>query len=748
MPLDTRESHLDYDNGNVGTGAQTGEQAMPSEFRKNPLRSIWRRRWVAVSCLIIGVMIGYLLFVTSPPVYEGRARILVSQTGPKLIQQDFAGSLGTGGATWLRTQCDLIRSPVVLHQVAETEAARQLQMFRENPELAANVRVYLQGATLATVGQLSEIITVSVRGPDPDGTAVLANLVVKAYQDFNDKLKQTSASEVLRRLREKKDENDLVLQGKYRDRLKFQRENATLSFNREVRNPVLERVGALSSALTQAELERVRTKAELDSVKSMLGDPDRVRQLLASPQYRGDGYAMRRELREMQNSLEALSGTYLPGNDRIAAQLQKMQRTKAEIENEEKSAAQAVVADIERRYAAYMQQVEQYGRWLNEEQSQVLNVNSKQADFDQIAAEISRMEKYSDQLADQMKSISLAESAGAMNVNTVEQAESNSFPVEPNRTKLLFVGAIAGLLVGAVLGLLLEFFDQRMRSAEEIKSVVGLPIMGVVPHIIQSRTQSGRGLMVHVEPMSDVAEAYRTIRTAIYFGVPGGSIKTLLITSPAPGDGKTTLAANLATAMAQAGNRVILLDCDFRKPSLHRVFEVDKHVGLSNVLAGEVTIDQATQPTRVSGLSIVPCGPIPANPSEILNSQAFLDLLESLGKAYDLVLIDSPPVLPVTDARVLAASCDGVLLALRAEKTTRSAAVSARDQLASVGGRVLGLVVNDVSRRRGVYSSYYADEGRYAYYHYGPRRAARAPGAAPANGDGVPATPPESPSAG
>jgi capsular exopolysaccharide synthesis family protein len=500
-------------------------------------------------------------------------------------------------------------------------------------------------------------------------------------------------------------------------------------------------VAALSSALTQAELEVVKTAAERDAVKSMLTDPSRIRQLLSSPQYRGDGYTMRRELRDMQNSLEALSSTYLPGSDRLNAQLQRLERIKTEIQGEEKSAAEAVLADVERRHAAFKQQVEQYRTWLNSEQSFVLNVNSKQAEYDRLTAEINQLEKYSDQLNDQMKSIGLAESTGAGNVHVVEQATPNRMPVEPNLLKLLFMGCAAGLIFGAVAGLLLDIFDQRMRSAEEIKSVVGLPIMGVVPHIIQARTQAARGLMVHTEPMSDVAEAYRTVRTAIYFGQSGEPIKTLLITSPAPGDGKTTLAANLASAIAQAGNRVILLDCDFRKPTLHRVFEIDKKVGLSNVLSGDVSIEQATQACKVPGLHVVPCGPIPANPSEILNSQGFLELIDQLSTKYDLVLIDSPPVLPVTDARVLAASCDAVLLALRAEKTTRSAAISARDQLISVGGRVLGLVVNDVSRRRGVYSYYYADEGRYAYYHYGPRRPAQRNGSAAAT-NGAPALPP------
>lgn len=701
------------------TTALSGTETTPSAA-KNPLLSLWRRKWIAIACAIIGLVLGYVMFATSDPIYEGRAKILISQTGPKLLQQDFPGSLATG-QMWLATQCDLIRSTKILGDVAPY--ARDLPMFRTNPQLASNILGYLQGATVARQDKPnSELVSVSVRGPNSNDTAALANLVVESYERFNDELKKTSASAVLKLLGEQKQKNEDELDDKIAERLKFQQDNSSLSFNREVRNPILEKVNQLSTALTNAEIQKMSAQAEYDAVKTMLDSPEKIRQLINSSQYRGESFALRRELREMQYAMEALSGTYLPGSTAMAAKAQRMQRTKEELEAEEKAQAQAILADIERRYNAAKLEAEQCQIFLNEQQSQVLGVNVKQAEFDKIEAEIARLTRYGEQLSDQMKSISLAESTGAMNVHIVEPAKGGGGPVEPNLFKLLFMGLAGGSLVGVGLALLAELLDQRLRSADEIKQVVGLPIVGVVPHILSGRNQSERSLIVNSEPMSDVAEAYRTVRTAVYFGVRGEAIKTLLVTSPAPGDGKTTLAANLACAVAQAGNRVILLDCDFRKPSQHRVFGLDKKIGLSNVLAGEAKIEEATQKTPIANLSVVPCGPIPANPSEILNSQNFLDLLDQLSKAYDLVLIDSPPVLPVTDARVLAASVDGVILALRAEKTTRSAAMSARDQIQSVGGRILGLVVNDVSRRRGVYSYYYADEGRYSYYHYGRRK--------------------------
>jgi len=224
-----------------------------------------------------------------------------------------------------------------------------------------------------------------------------------------------------------------------------------------------------------------------------------------------------------------------------------------------------------------------------------------------------------------------------------------------------------------------------------------------------------RGQKVYLESKSVVAEAYRTIRTAVFFGAPKEGAKTILITSPAPGDGKSTLASNLAISMAQAGQKTLLIDADFRKPVQHKIFEVDDSRGVSSVLAGRDTLEQAVQPGVVDGLDIMACGPEVPNPSELLNSDIFNETLEKLKEQYDRVVVDSPPVGPVADAQILAAVCDIAVLVLRAEKSTRRQAQHARDSLLSVGAQLLGAVVNDVQQKRGQYG-YYSSYGNYGYY--------------------------------
>lgn len=295
-------------------------------------------------------------------------------------------------------------------------------------------------------------------------------------------------------------------------------------------------------------------------------------------------------------------------------------------------------------------------------------------------------------------------------IELVEPARVAKTPSYPRKHRTLAVAVVSGMLIGAGLALLRDRFDGRMRTVEEIQNIVGLPILGVVPAMTGRRTAIARAMAVHLDPRSPVAEAYRTVRTAVYFGTNGSACKTLLITSPEPGDGKTTSASNLAIAIAQTGRSVLLLDADFRKPTQHKNLDIKDAIGLSSVLANREPLENAIQQTGVEGLDILPCGPIPANPSEILNSREFGELVDTLARRYDHILFDSPPVNRVTDARILGAVCDATILVLRANQSTRKAGEHARNALMGVGARVLGAIVNSAPNSRGyeVYGgSYY-----------------------------------------
>lgn len=253
----------------------------------------------------------------------------------------------------------------------------------------------------------------------------------------------------------------------------------------------------------------------------------------------------------------------------------------------------------------------------------------------------------------------------------------------------------------------------------ETKTTAVSPPIESEGRIISAMSNAVRyGQKAHLEPKSIVAEAYRTIRTAVFFGVPQEEAQTILITSPAPGDGKSTVASNLAITMAQAGQKTLLLDADLRKPMQHNIFQIEsREEGLSNLLVGAINIEDAIRPGPVRNLDILSCGTDVPNPSEVLNSNSFAKILKDLSERYDRVIIDSPPVGPVADSQILSALCNVTLLVLRAEKSTRRQSKQARDSLLSVGGYILGAIVNDVSQKHGRYG-YYSGYGHYGYYSY------------------------------
>lgn len=363
---------------------------------------------------------------------------------------------------------------------------------------------------------------------------------------------------------------------------------------------------------------------------------------------------------------------------------------------------------------------EELARAFEEQQKLALDLNADEAEFNSLSAEVARLERLLETLDGRMKELDLAQDGSGTNTTVVEAPSASINPTKPERSKVLGMSVVAGLLLGATLVTLRELTDERLRSTDDIIATLGMPVLGMIPHMNGRQSAAIRGRKVQLEFMSDVAEAYRTLRTSIYFGTRNEPAKTLLVTSPSQGDGKSTTASNLAIAIAQAGRRTLIVDTDFRRPQLHKIFEIKDEVGLSSVLAGRETLDKAIHATGVKGLDILPCGPIPSNPSEILNSDAFAKLLMSLASRYDMVVLDSPPVSPVTDARILGAICDATLLVLKSDGSTRKAATLSADALHSVGARLLGVVCNGITRKKGS-DRYYTGYG-YGYPRPGQHR--------------------------
>jgi len=488
---------------------------------------------------------------------------------------------------------------------------------------------------------------------------------------------------------------------------------------------------------------------------------------------------LRSELKDLEVKLKNARYHCTEEHPSIRAIHVKIDHIKQQLQSQAKEFAEAYIGAMRQRWMTTKQREDELLVSFNAQREEAQSLGVKAAEYSVLQSELKRTERLCDILDDRIKELNVTEDTGALNISILEVARAADNPSKPQKTSVMTIALALGVMLGCGFALLCNWLDCRLRSIEEVSAVLGIPVLGVVPTMSEGQTiaahgqrawldfkviiagayrtigaavlggvprgktktiavkqdprhktqdprlESGvwsldeviaeRGQEVRLKPKSVVAEAYRTIRTAVFFGVPKDEAKTIVITSPAPGDGKTTLVSNLAIAMAQAGQKALILDCDFRKPMQHSIFKIDNEKGLSSVFAGSITLEKAIRRGPVEGLDLLPCGPEVPNPSELLNSKVFVEILEELSQRYDRVIIDSPPAIPVADSQILGAICDITLLVLRADRSTRSLSQRAMNSLLSIGARVLGAVVNDVSRTGGRYGYY----GDYEYYNYG-----------------------------
>jgi len=346
-----------------------------------------------------------------------------------------------------------------------------------------------------------------------------------------------------------------------------------------------------------------------------------------------------------------------------------------------------------------------------------------------------------DQLRSEYQKARVAEAVEAGQVEIVDLARQPFAPIGLGRRIQLLIGTIVGLLLGAGAAFLMERLNTAIRRREEIEAVLQIPGLGIIPRImsgadsgrrlrvgrmslplpnrmsVRSRRRNGTSLVTVSNGRSGSAEAFRTLRTNLIFSQAVQTLRVIVVTSPSPQDGKTTTVANLAVTFAQQGMRVVLVDCDLRRARLHGIFRTQREPGLTNMLLGRATTQDITRSTFVEGLSFIPAGALPPNPSELLGGDRMHEVVVSLKSEFDVVLLDTPPVHAAADSLILGKLSDGVLLVLRAGHTERASALDAIRRLTSIGVRVVGAVLNDPDQKVPQYTGY------YYYDSYGPETA-------------------------
>jgi tyrosine-protein kinase Etk/Wzc len=343
-------------------------------------------------------------------------------------------------------------------------------------------------------------------------------------------------------------------------------------------------------------------------------------------------------------------------------------------------------------------------------------VPERQIQFARIERQLEMLAELYTILQTRLKEAEVQEAIDDLSVRIVEHAIEPLEPESPKPVRNLALATVLGLVLGIVLALVREYMDRRLHSSDRIEALYGLPTMARIPGMAlgDGREDRAAALVALDDAQSVGAESFRNLRTNVRFVRKGRGADELVVTSPSPGEGKSLTAANLAITLAQQGRPTLLLDADMRRPVQHTQFDAPQVPGLSDCLLADELIDGVIRPTMLESLFVLPAGSQPPNPAELLDSPQMDRLLETLRTRYDAVIIDSPPVLAVTDSAVLAPKTDGVILVVRAEKTDRDAIALAIQQMRQVGAEVLGIVVND-AKAEGSYQSYYREyygEGR------------------------------------
>ena len=689
---------------------------------------IWRSRWIVLLCVVGAIAAGFIYVLHATPIFESSSQIYVEQSGPRIID-DVQGVM-TQSKNYLYTQAELLRSTPILSEAMNQPGIRQMATFAE----VSNPTGYLKKTLNVSVGKKDDIISVAFESPYPAEAAQLVNAIVDSYITYHSARKKTTAGEVLKILQVQKEKAFGELTTKRDALIQFQQENPALTFETRQGNIILERLARLSEALTDAELTTVEARSYYESIKAYMDDPAGLRQYIDAKRSSNMGYSGLTEIQRLTLQLdeltlqkeETLKNTKLTEDHPSVASIQrKIDIIQKRIETFDTEYAQALLAVAQQNLTTAEENEKQVQDYFEKQRADALELSEKNTQYTILKSDITRNETLCDILDDRIKEINVTEDTGALNISILEVGAPAASPVKPQKSRILAMAMVLGMMLGGGLALVRDWMDHRLRSADEISAVLGVPVLGTVPRITKAKTTADKGMLVHKKATSPTAEAYRTIRTAIFFGVPDGKAQTMVITSPAPGDGKSTMASNMAIAMAQADQKTIIIDADLRKSVQHTIFGTADQPGVTSIIAGRSGFEGCILSTDVPNLDILPAGPEVANPSEMLNSTAFKSLIQQLSQTYDRIIIDSPPVMPVTDSRILAAMADVTVLVLRAEKSTRKGSQQARDGLLSVGANLLGAVVNDVPKGKGKYGYYSSYGGGYGAYggYYGRKKA-------------------------
>ena len=702
------------------------------------LRIIMRRRWIVLGAFLTVLVSSIIFSFRQPNIYEASVSLLVQRENKPILGMMLETEQSRN---LINNQVEIIRSRSLANEAAHLLTARPdaAQMgFAEGDPLTE----FIMYSITVLSARTTDIITVIATSNDPAQAAVVANTVGQAYIARNLSYSRGEFTEVRRFLEVQLPVIEKKLFGEENQLRQFKQANQVISLSDESKN-LIDKLTTFEAQynLTRVERESAEKRLaylqdQLDFQKrNMLENVSQVSSPLAS--------GLRQDLLTLQTQMATMTSQGFPADHAKMKELaKKIENTKSRLKEEiSKIVAQdnsgidpillseelvGKILDLQVEIETYKAKELAQQRVISDYLVKLKAIPPKEVELARLTRQFELDDNIYKMLMEKYEEVRISEAGKLGNVKIIDQAQVPKEPVGPRRKLNILFGGLLGVALGIGLVLLMEYMDTSLKNIHDIEQFLALPVLGMIPAIDQgdvaSQAENGKTgngatsiaerLISHHLPKSPISEAYRILRTNLQFLNPDAPLKTILVTSAGPSEGKTTTASNLAITMAQVGARTLIVDADLRRPMVNGVFGIPQEPGLTELLVKGGDLQKAMVSTDIENLFILPAGTIPPNPSELLSSQKMKHLIQEMKKCCDLVILDCPPVITVTDAAVLAAEADCVVLVVQSGKTDREAARRAKTLLLNVKARIAGTVLNNISSDMLAGYSYY-----YHYYY-------------------------------
>jgi succinoglycan biosynthesis transport protein ExoP len=716
------------------------------------IRVLVKRKWTVLACLFAIFAVVAIASLKMTPVYEASGSIEINKPDSGLVNFNNSPTFNVDyyDPTELETEVMILQSDLLALQVVKELALDRRPEFggktAELPsalDLAPDPLQADSGRTSVLLGSFrsnlkvtlspnTHIIKVSYRSPDKDLTATVVNTLMSTYTENNFKSRFDSTMQASDWLSKQLVDLQMKVESSQEKLVRYQKEHEILGID-EKQNITTQKLDELNKALTAAESERMDKESVYRLVQS--GDADTIASAASVLDAAGTGGQQASTLLEGLRSKEAdvkiqaaeLSTQFGPSYPKVA----QLNGQLKEIDSQILIETRKVAGKIRGQYMAALQRESMLHDALEKQKQEANKLNESAIQYSILKRDLESYRTLYEGLMEKMKEAGVSAGLKSNNFRIVDVARAPTYPIEPNIPRNLAFAFMLGLTSGVGLAFLLEGLDNTVRTTEQAQMISGFAPLGMIPmgsrstrdgantkRLVIATSKEAVELVTQVRPQSQMAESYRALRTSLLLSNLGAPPKVIMVTSALPQEGKTTTSINCAVVLAQKGVRVLLIDADLRRPSIHKTLGMGPRSGLSNVLTGSATLQQAiTRSPILPNLSVLPAGTPPPNPAELLASTNMRDVLLELREQYDHIVVDTPPTLSVTDAVVLSPRADAIVLVIRSGQTTKQALRRSRDILMQVNAKVSGVLLNAVDLSSPDYYYYYEYQGKYSRYY-------------------------------